>query len=98
MRFLENLGLGLRQIAHVLGALKEAKCARAARMDHAYRRSALQLVMTSDDNKCPRKSQLTLEVLGPIERLLFLQQKGIADEWEAAHCLAMGSVIKKSGN
>ena len=50
---------------------------------------ALPLVMT--------KSWLTLEVLGAIERLLFLQQEGIADERKTAHGLAMSSA-KKSGN
>ena len=40
---------------------------------------------------------LTFKVLGAIERLLFLQQKGIADKWKAAHGLAMASE-KKSDN
>ena len=44
-----------------------------------------------------KRSQLTLEILGAIERLLFLQQEGIADEREAAHGLAMGSA-KESGD
>ena len=39
--------------------------------------------------KPKKQTRLTLEILGSIERLLFLQQECIADQWQSADRLAV---------
>ena len=38
------------------------------------------------------RTRLTLEILGPVESLLFLEQERIADKWQSADRLAVRPV------
>ena len=80
--------VSVRHVAHVFGALKIAERPASARMHHAYLNLALWSVLTSPE-ACTQP--LTLQILGPVERLLLLEEERIADERKSADRLAVGS-------